>query len=296
MAEEEQTTGAAQQILYGPTDATRYGQRLTISNRSVTKLAFKAEIDQGSPTGDLTFTIRKVSNDAVLLTKVWADASTIVSGAWMEVTFDSPATVNEEVRIQVEYAGGDISNRIAVYGTTPSVKASEYAGRYLSAAYNDQVTWDAVYRYTYSGVSTTPTVTTQANTNTIAISSTGNGTIVDTGGAAITQHGHVWATTQTPDTSDNKTELGAAPQLGPFTSLMTSLVQGTTYYVRAYAINGNGTAYGAQVSIGTDSTIGKRYVWTEGQEFHYFDENGAERVLIGEGVGGAAAIHWWLNL
>ena len=245
MAEFEQPIGASGQILYGPTAATRFGQKLTISNREISGLALKGDIDQGSPTGDLTFTVRRTSNGSVILTKVWGDAANIIAGAWMEVTFDSPVTVNEEVRLQVEYAGGDISNRIKIFLTTPSVISGENAGRYLSGAYNDQVTWDAVYRYTYTGGgSSNPTVTTGANTDTIASSSTGHGNIVDLGDAAVTEHGHVWATTQTPDTSDSKTTLGAKPQVGQFESFLTGLTPGTTYYIRAYATNSNGSNHG----------------------------------------------------
>lgn len=293
MAEFEQGTGYAQQTLYGPTAATRYGQRLTISNRVVSGLAFKCAIDAGSPTGDITFTIRKVSDDSVVLTKVWGDASAIVGGAWMEVTFDSPATVNEEVRLQVEYAGGDINNRIAVYGTSPSVLDNEYAGRYLTGAYNDQATWDATYRYTFEGgTSSSPTVTTQACTNTIAQSSTGHGNLIDTGDTAVTQHGHCWDTSTNPTTSlDTKTENGVGA-LGQFTSSITGLTSGTLYYVRAYATNSNGTSYGANVQIAGDvTTIGKRYWWVEGREFHYFDQYGNERKI--EGVPVAAGLPWW---
>jgi len=99
----------------------------------------------------------------------------------------------------------------------------------------------------------TPTVTTQAVTRTGTTTATGNGNITDLGDPNPTQHGVCWNTTGTPTTADNKTEEGAAGATGAFTSSMTGLSPGTTYYVRAYATNDVGTEYGSQVSFTTNT-------------------------------------------
>lgn len=77
------------------------------------------------------------------------------------------------------------------------------------------------------------------------------GYVSDDGGdpGGITQKGVCWNTTGTPTTADSKTEEGTGD--GAFTSTMTGLTQGTTYYVRAYAINSVGTAYGTQMTFRT---------------------------------------------
>jgi hypothetical protein len=75
------------------------------------------------------------------------------------------------------------------------------------------------------------------------------GFVSDDGGADITAKGVCWNTTGTPDTGDSKTEDGTGD--GAFTSTMTGLTQGTTYYVRAYATNEAGTAYGTQMTFRT---------------------------------------------
>lgn len=95
-----------------------------------------------------------------------------------------------------------------------------------------------------------PTLTTEAVADILATKATGNGTITDTGGAAVTEHGVCWNTTGTPTTSDSKTTDGAAG-VGAFTSSMTGLAPGATYYVRAYATNSKGTSYGAEVTFTT---------------------------------------------
>lgn len=68
----------------------------------------------------------------------------------------------------------------------------------------------------------------------------------------VTQYGHVLSTTnQTPTTADTKTEMGSTNAPKDFKSTFTSLKPGTTYYVRAYAINATGTGYGQVVTIAT---------------------------------------------
>ena len=84
------------------TEAGRIGQKLTITNRTVTKLGFWLG-KKNSPVGDVTFTIRRVSNDAVLGSKVWGNATSLTtSPVYREATFDSPVAVNELVYILAE--------------------------------------------------------------------------------------------------------------------------------------------------------------------------------------------------
>ena len=85
------------------------------------------------------------------------------------------------------------------------------------------------------------------------------GTITKTGGAAITHYGHCWSTSQNPTIEGTKTDLGSTDATLSFTSSITGLSVNTTYYVRAYAINQYGTAYGEQVTITTQDV--EKNVW-----------------------------------
>ncbi len=129
-----------------------------------------------------------------------------------------------------------------------------------------------------------PTVTTQECTDTIAEKTTGHGTITDKGDSDITQHGHTWSTSPNPIILDNPTSEGTAPNLGQFQSAITGLLPNTTYYVRAYATNSQGTGYGSDVTIGSGSTIGKRYWWVERDEFHWWSEWGVEQKVKGTSI------------
>lgn len=130
-------------------DNTRHGQKLTITNRTITKLSFKLS-KAGSPTGDITFTIRGTDDDNVVsgLTKVWADAATLDGTlTWHEVEFTTPANVNEEVRICCEFSGGNAGNFVAV-SNADNVKSGEEASSY-DAGWTDIPTADCDYKYSY---------------------------------------------------------------------------------------------------------------------------------------------------
>ncbi len=75
------------------------------------------------------------------------------------------------------------------------------------------------------------------------------GTITDDGGFEITERGVVWSTNPSPTTSDSRTFNGVG--LGSFVADITGLAPTTTYYLRAYATNSEGTSYGEEVSFTT---------------------------------------------
>jgi len=83
---------------------------------------------------------------------------------------------------------------------------------------------------------TAPVLTTNPVTNILSTKATSGGVITDSGGAAITQKGIVWATTPGPTVANNKTTDGTTA--APFSSLIPGLTPSTTYYVRAYSIMG----------------------------------------------------------
>ncbi len=98
-----------------------------------------------------------------------------------------------------------------------------------------------------------PIVTTAAPTDVMVDAATTGGHIIATGFTDITAKGVCWATAQNPTTENDKTN--DADGIGTFTSQLKDLQPNTTYYVRAYATNGAGTAYGNQVSFKTFQNV-----------------------------------------
>src|SRR5690554_1717610 len=94
-----------------------------------------------------------------------------------------------------------------------------------------------------------PTVTTLVVSAINQTTATSGGEVFTDGGGTITSRGVCWSTTANPTTADTKTtEEGT---LGVFSSSLTGLSANTAYYVRAYAVNSAGTAYGEEITFTT---------------------------------------------
>ena len=105
-------------------------------------------------------------------------------------------------------------------------------------------------------VTSAPTLTTNAVTSFSATSATLGGNITNAGSPAYTERGVVWATTQNPTIANNR-RVVTGSGLGSFSIIVDGLTANTTYYVRAYAINGATPTYGAQESFITKEETGQ---------------------------------------
>ncbi len=113
---------------------------------------------------------------------------------------------------------------------------------------------------------TTLTATIPTGITTISASSinqttaTSGGSITSNGGSAITQKGICWSSTiSIPTISNSNTNNGTGST--SYSSALTGLVANTTYYVRAYAINGIGIGYGNTITFTTlpNLIVGQAY-------------------------------------
>lgn len=116
--------------------------------------------------------------------------------------------------------------------------ARAYATNMFGTTYGNQIVFSTP---------TIPSVTTADLTALSGSSAAGGGEVTNSGGATVTARGLCWSTNQNPTINDNHTSNGIG--VGSFTTTLTGLTPGVTYYVRAYATNLAGTGYGAQKSI-----------------------------------------------
>ncbi len=128
--------------------------------------------------------------------------------------------------------------------------------------------------------SSPPSITTTNTVTSITCSSaTSGGTTISDEGASITTKGVCWATSSSPTTSDFTTSDGSGT--ADFVSSLTGLSANTTYYVRAYATNSEGTSYGPEVSFTTLSSFTSGTISTTGETICY---GGTPASTIGNSV------------
>ena len=130
---------------------------------------------------------------------------------------------------------------VAMTGLTPNktYHVRAYATNAKGTAYGADLTFT-----TTEGL---PVVTTSGITEITATSAKGGGEVTDQGASNVTERGICWGTSHNPTTAGTHASSGTGA--GSYTVSMTNLTPNATYYVRAYATNSQGTAYGAEVSF-----------------------------------------------
>jgi hypothetical protein len=130
-------------------------------------------------------------------------------------------------------------------GITYYVRA--YAANSAGTSYGNEISFTTT-------ASTVPVLTTTAASAITQTTATSGGNITSDGGASVTARGVCWSTTTGPTTTLS-TKTTDDTGTGTFTSSITGLIAGTVYYVRAYATNSAGTAYGNEINYTTLATV-----------------------------------------
>ncbi len=125
--------------------------------------------------------------------------------------------------------------------TTYYVRA--YATNSVGTGYGNELS------FTTLNVNTIPVLVTNAVSAIDYTSAISGGDVTSDGGAAVTARGICLSTSANPTISNDTTINGSG--LGSFNANMTGMNPGTTYYVRAYATNSVGTAYGNEITFTT---------------------------------------------
>jgi hypothetical protein len=121
-----------------------------------------------------------------------------------------------------------------------------YATNAIGTTYSDAITFTTLSPPTVATVQTTQVENIKHN----QIDGVGNITVL--GDGLVTDYGFCYSTSNaTPTISDSKASMGQTTQSGNFTVTVTGLQASTKYYLRAYAVNSMGTAYGTVIEATT---------------------------------------------
>lgn len=226
------------------TPSTTYYVRAYATNSEGT--AYGAEVTFVMPNLP-TVTTSAVSNIAATTATAGGNVADDTGGATVSArgvcwsTSQNP-TVSDSHTTDGSGTGSFTSNITGLNAlTTYYVRA--YATNDAGTTYGSQVS--------FTTTEATPMVTTNAvsdiTLDNTTINVTCGGNVTDMGATDVTARGVCWSTSENPTISNSHTTDGSG--LGSFTSSITGLTSGETYYVRAYATNSSGTAYGNQVSL-----------------------------------------------
>ncbi len=220
---------------------------------------------------------------------------TVITLAVTDIT-ESGATIRGNV---ANDGGSEISARGAVWSTdnNPTIKNNqgitsdgtglgEYAGN-ITGLTESTTYFVRAYAINKAGTSygnevsfqtlqsvELATVATVAVTNITHNSATSGGNITNDGGGEITARGVVWSTGENPTLEDNQGYTEDDTNASEFESTIAEIAGNTLYYLRAYATNSAGTAYGSQETFATyafyDDFTDNRNGWFTNDESHFF--------------------------
>jgi hypothetical protein len=139
----------------------------------------------------------------------------------------------------------------ATYSASVAGLALEQTYYVRAYAINSAGTAYSTNEVSFTTIMVLPEVSTQAVTN-IKIGNgiaTFNGTIVSLGDPAYTERGFCYGIVHNPTVDDDTKKVVSGTGTGVYSSNLTGLTEGNIYYVRAYATNEKGTAYGEEVML-----------------------------------------------
>jgi len=210
------------QFVLKPQDGTTF---------AVTDISMKLGNSGGS--NDVRATVR-YSTDGFLTSTALEEAIELPSSALTDVMYTLSESIPE----------GD-SLTVRVY---PWLNGGRDSGKYFNIA-NVFIGGET----TGNPVVYVPTISTTEVSSVSTTTAVSGGTISSDGGGEVTARGVVYGLAPAPSLADASTTDGTGG--GAFVSELNGLTPGSTYYVRAYATNSAGTAYGDELSFTTLASL-----------------------------------------
>lgn len=255
------TTGTSQ-VVTGLTELTTYYYRVravagnTSDNSNVIEVATTVNTDPSlSATALTAFGAVCIDSEdgpeTFTITGAFLTEDNVVVGPLDGYTFSTDDVTYLDT-LNLDQAGGTYSQVIYVK-ILPSV-VGDYSGNIpVSGGGADSINVAA----SGSGVDTPATIVINSADAVSASTATVEAEITAIGCSDIFEIGVVYATTANPAIGEPGVEqyIETAFGLGTFDANLEFLAGGTTYYVRAYAINNGGTSYSAELTFTTDNVI-----------------------------------------
>jgi uncharacterized protein (TIGR02145 family) len=233
-------TGVFSSSLTSLTPATTYYVRAYATNSVGTAYGNSTSFNSLAPPTVTTTAVSSVTSSGALSGgDVLASGGAIVTARGVAYgTMNNPTTQNNST---VDGSGtGSFLSTLGGLNALTNYKVRAYATNSVGTSYGIQET------FTTLGL---PTISTNSVSSIASTAATSGGNVSSDGGSTVTARGMVYNNLQNPTTSDNFTNNGTGT--GSFISVVNGLSASTLYYIRAYATNSVGTAYGNQLSFTT---------------------------------------------
>jgi len=172
----------------------------------------------------------------------------------LDLTWQDNSDSEEGIKIDRQINEGDWVNEYAIVLTDQTSfidndldwQINEYS--YRVYAFNGQINSVKI-----EAKFSLPSVTTSNITNITTTTATCGGNVTFQGMTEVTARGVCWSANVNPTIDDMHTIDGSGT--GSFTSNLTGLSPAINYYIRAYATNSSGTAYGNQIQFTTSAGL-----------------------------------------
>ena len=183
---------------------------------------------------------------ATVSSRVTSDGHGTVTDAGFVYSTSSSPTIDDS-KISCGVQAGDYTSQLTglADGTTYYVRS--YVSNEIGTAYGEEVAFTTV-------AIKLPDLTSVTVANVTYNSASFSAQVASLNNGILSDAGFVYSTSPGPDVNSNKLSCGKTTALeAPSVPLRAS----TTYYVRAYAVNEKGTAYGEEISFTTEESPGQ---------------------------------------
>ena len=204
-------------------NGTTYGQQVVFTTKS-------------APAVYTDEAIQITAHSAMVSGGYTSDGGEAITDCGICYSFSPNPTTDTKVSLTVAESFGCTLEKLRP-NTTYYVRA--YVVNKNGTAYGNEIT--------FTTTTTLPVVKTLSATKASATTISATGAVESDGGHTVIERGICYSTNATPTTSSSKVlcEVG----IGTYSCTITALQAGTTYYVRAYAINSEGISYGEILKV-----------------------------------------------